>query len=202
MIRGQWTRIRDEWRANRRLRMAALVALAVLSTHAIAALEARKQAVVTRYTGDLELQTRLEGVSRQAAWTAHARRAAARLEAMREQVPLVRSSGLAQAELQSWLAGLATSAGVTEPRVRVEDTLDVPDHPGMWQVLARLDGQLPAFGQAAFVRAVSEGLPWIQVERLEIAEGTPARVGLIVRGYYRRDAADEAAAPMARQRTP
>ena len=56
----------------------------------------------------------------------------------------------------------------------------------MWQVMARLDGKLPQYGQAGFLRELSEALPWIQAERLEIVEGQPGRVSLVVRGYYRR----------------
>ena len=185
-MRARWTRIGEEWRANRRLRMAVLIALVVLSVNVIVSLETRKQALIASYTSDLELQARLEGVSRQVQWKLRAKDAEARLEALRGQLPVVSGSGLAQAELQSWLTQLASAAGLAEPQVKVEDTLEVEGHPDLWQVLARLDGQLPAYGQAAFLRAVSDGLPWIQVERLEIAEGMPARVGLTVRGYYRR----------------
>ena len=185
-MRTRWIRIGEEWRANRRLRMAVLIALVVLSVNVIVSLETRKQALIGSYTSDLELQARLEGVSRQLQWKLRAKDAEARLEVLRGQLPVVSGSGLAQAELQSWLTQLASSAGLAEPQVKVEDTLEVENHPDMWQVLARLDGQLPAYGQAAFLRAVSDGLPWVQVERLEIAEGTPARVGLTVRSYYRR----------------
>lgn len=191
-MRARWARIGEEWRANRRLRMAVLVALVVLAVNVIVALETQKRELIAGYTSDLELQARLEGVSRQSQWVERAKDAGARLEALRAQLPLVSGSGLAQAELQSWLTQLASSTGITEPQVKVEDTLEVEGHPDMWQVLARLDGQVPVYGHAAFLRAVSDGLPWIQVERLEIAEGTPARVGLTVRSYYRRGQAPAA----------
>ena len=185
-MHARWERVGEEWRANRRLRMAVLVALVVFAVNVIVALETQKRELIASYTGDLELQARLEGVSRQSQWAVRAKEAEARLEALRGQLPVVSGSGLAQAELQSWLTQLASSTGITEPQVKVEDTLEVEGHADMWQVLARLDGQLPAYGHAAFLRAVSDGLPWIQVERLEVAEGVPARVGLTVRGYYRR----------------
>ena len=185
-IRASWIKIQDEWRNNRRLRMAGLVALVVLSVHAMVTLETKKHALVERYTSDLELQARLQQVSRQTQWVVRAKEAEAALQALQGRIPQVSGSGLAQAELQTWLTEIASSTGISEPRVRVEDTLDVPDHPGMWQVLARLDGQIPAFGQEKFLRAVTEGMPWIQVERLEIAEGAPARLGMTVRSYYRR----------------
>ena len=185
-IRESWAKIQAEWRNNRRLRMAGLVALVVLSVHAMVTLETKRRALVQSYTSDLELQARLQQVSRQTQWVVRAKEAEAALQALQARIPQVSGSGLAQAELQTWLTGLAGSTGISEPRVRVEDTLDVPDHPDMWQVLARLDGQRPAFGHEKFLRAVAQDMPWIQVERLEIAEGTPARVGMTVRSYYRR----------------
>ena len=185
-MRAQWSKARDEWRVNRRLRLAVLVALVVLSVHALAGLHRQKAVLVERYTADVELQARMQGINQQTEWTARAQDAGARLAKLREQMPAVSGSGLAQAELQNWLTQFATNTAVAEPMIRVEDTLEVPSYPDMWQVLARLEGKIPQYGQAAFVRALSEGLPWIQVERLEIDEGAPARINVVVRGYYRR----------------
>lgn len=186
MMRAQWNKARDEWRVNRRLRLAVLLALVVLSVHALVALNGHRAALVDRYTADLELQARMQGINQQSEWTARAEDARTRLEKLREQMPAVSGSGLAQAELQNWLTQFATDTAVMEPMIRVEDTLEVPNYPDMWQVLARLEGKIPMFGEAVFVRTLSEGLPWIQVERLEIDEGSPARISVVVRGYYRR----------------
>lgn len=188
MIRDHLLKARGEWRANRRLRLAALVALAFVVVHGVAALEERRQALARQYGNDLELQERLEGMRGQTDWEARADQAEAALDEMRARVPEVSGAGLAQAELQNWLTELAGTAGLAEPRVRVERTLDVPGYPDMWVVMGRLDGQLPQYGHAAFLRALSEGLPWIQAERLEIVGGS-SRVALTVRAYYRR--ADE-----------
>lgn len=186
MSREQWTKVRAEWRTNRRLRMVTLVALAVLVLHGLSGLDERTRGDMQRYAGDLELQARLDGLRVQDEWTARADEADAALGAMRERVPEVTGAGMAQAELQAWLTELAASNGLPDPRVRVEDTLDVPGHPELWQVLARLDGAIPQYGQGAFLRALSDALPWIQVERIEIGEGTPSRLSVVVRAYYRR----------------
>lgn len=188
MNRQQWDKLRAEWRANRRLRLAALIALVFLAAHGLSALADQTGIHRKRYTSDLELQMRLEAVRGQDAWEERARQAEAALEATRLRVPDVTSAGLAQAELQTWLGSLGAVNGIAEPRVRVEETLDVPDHPDMWQVIGRLDGQIPQYGQGAFLRALSEGLPWIQAERIEIADGAQARFNVVVRAYYRRAA--------------
>ncbi len=149
-----------------------------------------------RYVDDLELESRLQAVSRESGWVERADQAETQLQAIQARMPVVTGAGLAQAELQNWLTELAATQALGDPRVRVEDTLDVPDHPGMWQVLARLDGQIPQYGHAAFLRAASEGLPWIQVELMQIGEGTPAPLNMVVRGYYRSEDPDAAATPV------
>lgn len=189
-----WQRARDEWQANRRLRLAALVAVVFVALHALAGLESRRQALAVRHASDLALLARMEGLRDQTEWDARAAQAEDALDQMRARVPEVTGAGLAQAELQNWLTELAARTGLAGPGVRVEDTLDVPGYPDMWQVMARLEGQIPQYGEGAFLQALSEGLPWIQVERLEIGDGTPARAVVTVRGYYRRAQAGNAAA--------
>ena len=83
----------------------------------------------------------------------------------------------------------AKDAGLTDAQVKVEDVLAVPGHPDFWQVMARIEGSVPAYGQAAFVRALAQGLPWLQVERLEIGEGAQAaHASAVIRGYFRHPA--------------
>ena len=186
MIRVYWLRARDEWRASRRLRMAGLIALAFVAFHLASAIGQRREALQVQYVNDLELEARLQGMRGQTGWDERAVQSEATLADMRARMPEVTGAGLAQAEVQNWLTSLAEKNVLTESRVRVEDALDVPGYPDMWQVVARLDAQLPQYGDAAVLRTLSEGLPWIQAERLEISEGAPAKFALVVRAYYRR----------------
>lgn len=195
-MRAQWERVRQEWRQNRRLRLATLVVVLILGLHAVLGLSDRRQALAREYARDTELLARLEAVSRERAWPTRARAAEGLLAAVRKSVPAARSPGLAQAEVQAWLTEQATQAGLQGPRVRVEDTVDVPGHPDMWQVLARLDANVPAGPESlkGFLRVLAEALPWVQAERLEITEAMPTRVGLVVRAYYRKATEAEAEA--------
>ena len=190
MIRPAWQRARGEWRANRRLRLAGMAALVFLAIHLLLAMGDQRRALVERHGRDVELQARFAGMQVQKDWPERAEQAKAGLAEMRARIPAVTGAGLAQAEMQAWLTELAGRSGLADPKVKVEDTLDVPGYPDMWQVMARLDGLLPQYGQAAFLRQLSEALPWIQAERLEIAEADQPRMVLVVRGYYRH-ASDE-----------
>ena len=47
------------------------------------------------------------------------------------------------------------------------------------------------------MRALAEALPWVQVERIEIAEGDAPRVVVTFRSYYRKAVAVTGASPQA-----
>ena len=188
MMAQRWQQVRQEWRHNRRLRLGILVVVMVLGLQAVLMLSDRQRALADDYRQEAALLDRLADASRESAWPERADQAEAALLAVRGTVPQVSSAGLAQAELQAWLTGQAASAGLQDPRVRAESTLDVPGQPELWQVIARLDAGVPAGRLEAALRSLATGLPWIQAERMEITEGRETRLGLIVRAYYRKPA--------------
>lgn len=186
MMRERWNQVLQQWRASRRLRIGVMVVALVAGLHLVLGLGDRTRALADEYRQQVGLLERLDEASRESAWPEYADQAEAALAAERETIPQVTSPGLAQAELQTWLTAQAAAGSLGEPSVRAEITLEVPGHEDLWQVIARLDGVVPERGLGRFVRGLAEGLPWIQVERLEVAEGRGTRVSVIVRGYYRR----------------
>lgn len=191
MMREQWERARQEWRQNRRLRVGALVVVAILGTHGALALGDRRSAMTEQFERDAALLARLESASREQAWPKRARQSEAALAALRDSMPSARTEGAAQADLQAWLMKQAAAANQQGPVVRIESTVDVPGHPGLWQVLARLDTTGTNLDLHPLLRSMAEGLPWVQVERAEVAEAQPMRAGVIVRAYYRRLAGND-----------
>lgn len=187
-------RAKAEWQASRRLRLGVLAALLVLGAHAILSLSDQRKSLEDTHARDKALFVRLQDASREQQWPARADAAEARLAEVRHAIPPARSDGFAQAELQAWLTDLAAHAGMTQPNVRVETSLPVEGQAGMWQVLARLDGNLPPSRIRDLVRALAAARPWVQTERLELQAGQQPRASLVVRGYFRaaepRDASD------------
>lgn len=178
--------LRTEWRSNPRLRYGAMVIVGILGVQGVFMLSDHVQSRMAAYTGDMEMLSRLEAVRKETWWPERAGKATELLDAVRARVPEVAGKGMAQAESQAWLTRLAAEQQMVEPRVKVEDTVDVDGYPDMWQVISRLEGVLPSHGHEAFMRALADAMPWVQVERIEIAESESPRVVVTLRSYYRR----------------
>lgn len=181
---GKWQPVLAEWRTNRRLRLGALVVLAIMGVQLVLHLSEARGARVEQYERNARLLARLEEASKESAWPARARAAAAALEQAKATLPTARSEGLAQAELQAWLSDLATFAGVGNPTVRVETALAVDGHPGLWQVLGRLEGDLAESQVPMLMGTLASALPWYQTEQLQVQGGAVPRVSLVMRGYF------------------
>ncbi|MBD9369573.1 hypothetical protein [Xanthomonas sp. XNM01] len=187
-LRGQWAGAKRQWADNRRLRLAVMVIVVFAGLHVLMALNDLRLDAMEQYDKDLQLRERLQLVAGQPEWVERAEQAEAELAMLHRQILQVSSAGQAQAEARAWLSEFAASIGLAETSIKVENVLDVPGRDELRQVLARLDGRLPAFGQAAAVRGLARGLPWIQVERLDIDQANTPRVSMVVRFYYKRSA--------------
>lgn len=195
MMRARLEQLAAEWRQSRRLRLGALVVLVVLGLHLVLGLADGRQADMDAYRRDADLLARLQEAGKESGWPERADEAEAALQALEATLPEVASAGLAQAELQAWLAAQSAGSGLAEARVRAETTLDVPGHPQLWQVVARLDAQVPPGRMPMLQRSLAEGLPWIQIERIDISQGRQTQISLVVRAYYRQQAVVEGEPP-------
>ena len=186
--------LRQQWRDNPRLRYGGLVIVAILGVQGLLMLSDAVGKRVAAYTGDLEMQARLEGVRKESWWPERAEKARAMLDTVNQRIPQVAGKGMARAESQAWLTKLAAEQQLGQPQIKVEDTVEVEGYPDLWQVISRLEGQLPQYGQEPLMHALSLARPWVQAERMEVAEGDTPRVTITFRSYYRKAPADAAAA--------
>ena len=184
--------LRQQWRDNPRLRYGGLVIVAILGVQGLLMLSDAVGKRVAAYTGDLEMQARLQGVRSETWWPQRADKARAELEAVNARIPGVAGKGMARAESQAWLAKLAADQQLGEPAIKVEDTVEVDGYPDLWQVIAQLEGQLPEYGQEPLLHALADARPWVQAERIEISQGSTPRVVVTLRSYYRKAAAADA----------
>lgn len=178
-----------QWQGNRRLRYASGVALLFFVFHGAAALSDARGRLVAEYRGGQALLLRLQGAAADASWQMRADEAGAAWKALENSLPVAVSAGEAQAELQAQLQEIAAQAGVIEPRVRAEAALTLETLPEFRVVLARLDGSLASEAIGRLLAALAER-PWLSVERIELHDGNPARMQLVVRGHFRSPSGD------------
>lgn len=189
-------RARHEWAQNARLRWGALVVLAILAAHVATGMVDDRSDVAADYAREAELYERLEATARDRAWPARARRAEQARAAQLKALPAVRGDGAARADLQAWLAQTAADAALQQPVVAMEAVVAVPGHPDLRQAVGRLEGGVATLREAQpALRALASGLPWFQVEQLQLEPGNPVRLRAIVRAYYRVDPASVSPVP-------
>ncbi|MBN8798210.1 MAG: hypothetical protein J0H45_02455, partial [Stenotrophomonas nitritireducens] len=122
-----------DWRSNLRLRIGGMVALVILLVNLLAAMEKAKETRIQAYERDARLAASMQAMSREQAWPARADEAQLQLEQLQVGLSEVERVGQVKAEMQVRLARLAQEAGIATPSIKVEDALEVPDHPNSWQ---------------------------------------------------------------------
>lgn len=187
----QWSTLKAQWLANRRLRIAAGMALAFGLLHLAFASGEANEARAAEYRSDRALLVRLEGAAADDAWPERADDAETSLAELESQLKVVAGSGEAQAELQALLASVATTAGVAQPAVRTEGAVGVEGLPGVIEVSGRLAGATSASSTQALLADLATR-PWVRVERIDLRDGTPGDLQMIVRGYFRENANEAA----------
>ena len=186
---GKWFQdALQQWRQNPRLRYAVLLVLAILATHGVLKIADRRDEVAKSWAHDQELMGRFREVDAEPEWT---KRSTELMQQWRESVarlPHAATMGEAKAEQQVWLSDFAKRNKFATAKISVQDALDVPAHPGMIQVVSRIDvdGVAPWL-YADPLREVAAALPWRQVQRAEIVGVSPGKLSLTFRNYYRTD---------------
>lgn len=182
--------LRQQWQANRRLRVGGAVILAVLALQAHLMVGDHLARQLRDIDADANLLRQTSAVTSDASWMRRAESARLMAAAVRQSVPEARTRGEAQAEMRAWLEKRAASARLEGARVQIESALDVPDHAEVWQVPARMDVTVPPFHLGPFLRSMTQGLPWVRVESLQVQGGQAMQATLVVRGYFRKPARD------------
>jgi hypothetical protein len=180
-----------QWRANRRLRLFVLLALLAVVANLAAASSAGLAERITAYAADHRLLQRLEGAAADDAWTQRAEAASAALLEAEAGITAVAGSGQAQAELQALLAAAAAGAGITDAAIRTEGATDVDGVPGVWEVSARMAGSARGPTATALLGELSKHR-WVRVDQIEVRDDGSAQMQMIVRGYFRRAAPENA----------
>lgn len=186
---GKWLQDAiQQWRQNPRLRYALLLVLSILAMHGVLKIADRRDELAKAWARDEELMTRYREVVAEPRWP---QRSAMLMQQWRDSVaalPHATTMGEAKAEQQVWLAWFAKRNKFATAKVVIQDALDVPAHPGMIQVVSRIDVDgVEPWLYAEPLREAAAALPWRQVQRAELTAVNPGKLSLVFRNYYRND---------------
>ncbi len=181
----------EQWQSNRRLRIAAGLAMVIASVHLAFALGDSRVETVRQYRADHELRVRLDGAASEEAWFERAGEAEQTLEDVESSMVQAAGAGEAQAELQARLTQMAGAPGLSEVRVRSEAASTAEGLEDVWEVVARLDAVATPAGFKHLLGELSRS-SWIRIERIELVDGSPGRAQVMVRAYFRRSPMPEA----------
>jgi len=182
--------LQGQWRSNRRLRIATGLAGVVLVLNLVAGFDDRRAETIADYQRQHALLQRLEGAAADAEWIARAEAAAGARSDLEGQITPVAGPGEARAELQAQLTAMASASGLGDIRVRTEGAVPMENLADVWQVVARLDASATPAATDAFLRDLATRL-WIQVERIEVRDGAPGQIQMIVNGVFREAAPED-----------
>lgn len=174
-----------QWQANLRLRYSVLLIIVIVSVHGILKIADQRDTMVKDWGKNQDLLIRLKEVSVEPRWPQRAITAESKLHDAIMGLPLVHGRSQARAELHMWLIEQARKTQAQNYQVSIEDALDVPGSPGLMQVVGKLEMSNASWELASVVRQLARGLPWRQVQRMELNTGEQGRMTAIVRSYYR-----------------
>ncbi len=195
MNRAQLTaKLREQLNATPWLRWALLVIgvlAAVLGLQGLESLRSRAQDMSIEQEARLRQIRSLQG---QDVWIARQRESAELHESLLAEIPSAPTSGVAQAAVQGWLAGLGNSIADTESvRISVEGAAPVESMPDLFRIRATLRAGMTAREALNVARQIESSANLVVIESAEIRSDVNQLASFGVNAFYRIAPADQQA---------
>lgn len=180
-----WRRWQGEWRANPRLRVGGIAIAAILALYAALLLSDWRRELATEYEARTLQLYKVAALAGQQQWTTRAQDAADIRRALQAKIPPSTSTGLAQAEMQSWMNQVLRGFG---QRLTTESkpTVRVDAGEALWKVQMAVRGPLSARQLLEILGKIegSERLLVVEDIRIDNQQQQPT-VDMTVSAYYR-----------------
>lgn len=190
----RFSRLRDEWRGNLRLRGGVWLSLAIGLIYLSLALSDLKTAWTGAYSEEtLQLQ-KIRALSGQTVWLTREKAAKTLREALDAEIPEAGTAGLAQAAFQTKLREMTEKYG-NAVRLQVSPANRDTAAEGVWRVPASLDGELGLNQIQQLLNDLESQSSLITIESLTLTNRDKARFNVAVQAYYRLPTGEASHAP-------
>ncbi len=176
----------SELKQNTRLRVGVWLILAILASYGLMLLDERRQSLVEEYASKQTHLARLQGVVSQTQWSERMRQINQMKIFFEEKFWRANTKGLAEADVQSWLDLRTKHAKLENPRVKVENAVEMPKLTGLWMVSAEVmaDFSPATFQQFLYILYFNK---WVVIERVNASNiGSKPRFSLSLRVYFQK----------------
>ena len=174
---------RVEFAANARLRTGVWVIAAMLLFYLALLQFERMTAAHSSYAAEEGRLARADALLRREDWPQLLEAERVANQALEGAFWQAETQGLAQAQLQAALAGIAGGLELRDVRIRPGLTQPMPDVPGVWRVQAQFSASYDSGTQLQLVHALATHPQKLVVDRLDMERGK-ARLTLILSAYF------------------
>lgn len=177
--------MRNEWAANPRLRIGALVILVILVVYVLMVLADWRTSLHDQYQQRTLQLYKMEALAGKNEWLVRAENARTLDKALRSEIPNAATIGLAQAEVQTWMRQIMQAFG---PKMSSESHAPVPvtGEPGLWRIPITIRGVISVQQLQEILRRIesSDRLTVVDNMTVSMIRDTP-NVSLTAAAYYR-----------------
>jgi len=177
-------RFAGEWGSNRRLRLATLLAAAILALYALMALVDWRRGLHDEYQQESMRLYKTAALAGQDKWVARAQQARDLRKALESQIPSANTLGLAQAEAQGWVQQLLRAFGrdlTSQSRAPVQ--VDAAN--GIWKVPISVRGAVAPGQFVEMLRRIEGNDRLMVIEQAVIENQRRPSVDMTITAYYR-----------------
>ncbi|PWU29990.1 hypothetical protein DK254_07605 [Pseudomonas sp. RW407] len=182
-----WTRLREQWREQPRLRLAGWLVLALLAAHLLLLgsdwRDARRQA----FEESARRLAQMRALASQGDWPDRAVQAEDVRSALRKRLWQARNPSLARADVQAWLDAQARQSGLQDARISVLPPLDFDKEDVGARVQAQLRGRFEPKSFGRLLHALESAEHWVSIVALELNDRGSPSVNLQLTFHFRPD---------------
>jgi len=182
-IARMFQEFRAEFAVNARLRGGVWLIVAVALFYVGLAQSGRVTVAFDDYTAETRRLARAEGLLEREDWPQLLEAERAANAVVEKAFWQADTQGLAQAQMQAALAGIAGGLALREVRIQPGLIQPVPEAPGVWRVQAQFSASHDPGAQLQVIHELATHPKKLVVDRLDLVRGR-ARLSVIVSAYF------------------
>jgi hypothetical protein len=178
-------RVWAETASNRRARIGLILIAALVGVCGLVTLHRATAGRIAVYKQESAELARIVQIARQREWPQHAEESAKLRTALEDRLWTAESAGVAQADLQAWIAEVGREIGMPIFDIRVEATRIKNLAPDLRQITATITGQPSEAAVIGLLERVARAPHLIVESRLHVRQQPSPVLELVLVGYAR-----------------